>query len=182
MTDIDDLLLNAALRNELERYCDEAIEVIDPHRMSTHTENEYLTSMLEWECAPALPISQWFDPELSLPAHQDLGDQELKERLEQTLRQLRDCNIVLEYTDHLSDRQLYCLIVRDILPEREKRLPHPRRYLLWQCIDPLVDEENWLRFYADPNERRRWQLETGLPLPPAEQPPFPRPVFDRRPG
>jgi hypothetical protein len=127
-----------------------------------------------------LPISQWFDPELVLPPHETLSDADLHQRLQQTLQQLFERNIVLDFTGHLSDRQLYCLISRDILTEREKRVSIPNTYLHWQCIDPLVEEENWLRFYADDEERRQWQEDTELPLPPIEDLPFPRASFRRR--
>lgn len=181
MNEVDELLLNAELRGELERYYDESLVVIDTERMSTRFENEYLRSILAWEQAPSLPISQWFEPELVLPSHDTLGDAELRERLPQILRMLFERNIVLEFTGHLSDRQLYCLIARDILPEREKKVAIANTYLHWQCIDPLVEEENWLRFYADDEERCQWQSETGLALPPAEELPFPRATPRRRP-
>jgi hypothetical protein len=179
MKDVDELLRNAELRNELERYYDESLVVIDTERMSTRFENEYLSSILAWEQAPSLPISQWFEPELILPPHETLPNAELQQRLQQTLQQLFDRNIVLDSTGHLSDRQLYCLIARDILPEREKLVANSNTFLHWQCIDPLVDEENWLRFYADDDERRQWQADTGLPLPPVEELPFPR-AYPRR--
>ena len=181
MNEVDELLLNAELRNELERYYDESLVVIDTQRMSTHFENEYLSSILAWERAPSLPISQWFEPKLELPPHERLTDVDVHQRLQQTLRQLYERNILLDFTGHLSDRQLYCLIARDILPEREKRVAIANTFLHWQCIDPVVDEENWLRFYADDDERRHWQAETGLALPPVEELPFPRVTPRRRP-
>ena len=181
MNEVDELLLNAELRNELDRYYDESLVVIDTQRMSTHFENEYLSSILAWEQAPSLPISQWFEPELILPPHDSLSDTDIHLRLQHTLRQLFDRNILLDFTGHLSDRQLYCLIARDILPEREKKVAIANTFLHWQCIDPVVEEENWLRFYADGEERRQWQAETGLALPPEEDLPFPRAVPRRRP-
>ena len=181
MNDVDLLMLNAELRNELERYYDESLVVIDTARMSTRFENEYLSSILAWERAPSLPISQWFEPELVLPPHDTLDNAELRRRLHQTLQELFERNIVLDFTGHLSDRQLYCLIARDILPEREKRVSIANTYLHWQCIDPLIEEENWLRYYADEDERRQWQSDTGLALPPIEELPFPRTFPRRRP-
>ncbi len=181
MNEVDELMLNAELRNELERYYDESLFVIDTRRMSTRSENEYLRSILAWEQAPILPISQWFDPEFVLPSHDALTDAELGRRLRETLQQLYDRNIILDFTGHLSDRQLYCLIARDILPEKEKRVAIANTFLHWQCIDPIVEEENWLRYYADDEERRQWQIETELPLPPVDELPFPRLQPRRRP-
>ena len=73
-TEVEQLLLNAQLRDELEPYLDESLDVVDIKRMPTQDENEYLASMLEWERAPALPISRWFCPELILPRPDRLTD------------------------------------------------------------------------------------------------------------
>ena len=76
--DVDQLLLNARLRDDLEPFWDEAIHLVDTHRMSTDQENQYLASMLDWERAPVLPISQWSDPELQLPYPDVLTEEELQ--------------------------------------------------------------------------------------------------------
>ena len=174
MQDVDLLMQNAELRTELERFVDESMQILEQAGMPTGVENEYLESLLAWERAPTLPISKWFEPELVLPPHKSLSDAELSQLLHWTIERLYEQQIVLECTDHLSDRQLYSLISRAILPEHEKQLSIPGNYLRWQCIDPVVDEENWLRFYADAEERIEWQLSTGLRLPPRGFPPFPR--------
>ena len=81
---------------------------------------------------------------------------------------------MLIQTAHLSDRQLYCLIARDILSAQEKKVMLPNKYLRWQCLDVSHDEESWLRFYATDEDRAKWAYETGLKLPPKEGLPFPR--------
>jgi hypothetical protein len=174
MRELDVLLLNAKLRDELEPYLDESFFVVDLKNLPTPQENEYLASMLDWERAPVLPISQWFDPELTLLPHESLSDAELHQQLHQVIGRLFEKNIVLEFTDHLSDRQLYCLIARDILPVQEKRVNLRQSNLAWQCIDEVEDEESWLRFYATAEERNRWASQTGLKLPPRQRLPFPR--------
>ena len=60
--EVEHLLRNAQLRDELEPLYDESIDRVNPTVMTTRTENEFLESMLEWERAPILPISQWFEP------------------------------------------------------------------------------------------------------------------------
>ena len=89
--------------------------------MPTRDENEFLASMLEWERAPVLPIRQWFQPSLNPPAPESLNDQQLHNVLWDTIQALFAKRIVLDYTHHLSDRQLYRLIYRDILPSLEKK-------------------------------------------------------------
>ena len=174
MTEIDLLLENAQLRDQMEPFIDESVYVVDLEKMSTRRENEYLASILDWERAPVLPIREWFEPSLEMVCHDELEEAELNQQLHQIIGRLYEKNIMLLSTGHLSDRQLYCLIARDILPAEEKKLRTSSRYLRWQCIDSETDEETWLRFYATPEERRQWAFETGLRLPPQEPLPFPR--------
>lgn len=172
--DVEQLLLNAHLRDELEPYCDESVDLLDAHRLSTREENEFLASLLAWERAPILPISRWFDPELVLPRPDWLNDEDLYRVLWDTINRLYDKRIVLDFTDHLSDRQLYCVIYRDILPAAEKKIELPRNYLHWHCLDDNSDPEIWLSYYASPPERAAWAADTGLPLPPSRIAPYPR--------
>jgi len=156
MNEVDQLLLNARLRDEIEPFVDESLMLLDSRRLPIELENDFLASMLAWEKAPVLPIRQWFEPELQLPSPETLTDEELNQQLHQAIGRLYEKNIVLEYTDHLSDRQLMYLILRDILPAQEKRLTDTGSVLNWQCIDEEIDEEIWLRFYATDRQRATW--------------------------
>ena len=173
-SDVDQLLLNARLRDDLEPYWDEAIHLVDSHRMSTNQENQYLTCMLDWERAPVLPISQWFEPELRLPQPDLLEQDELARLLTETLEYLFQHHVILEMTSHLNDRELYCLILRDILPAEEKKLSSSANPLTWHCLDLEEDPETWLRYYASTDERELWRRETRESLPPMESPPSKR--------
>ncbi len=179
--EVDELLLNARLRDELEPFLDESVHILDCRRLPTSDENEFLEQMLAWERAPVLPIAKWFEPELTLPPPDQLSEQELPTVLAQTIERLYSRRIVLDFTDHLNDRQLYCLILRDILPSPEKRLDLPRNYLHWHFLDVESQPEIWLAYYASEEERDAWHLETGLPLPPHRSPPHPR-RMPRRPA
>jgi hypothetical protein len=172
--EVEQLLLNARLRDELEPFLDESVEVVNTRVMSTHMENEYLASMLAWERAPVLPISRWFSPELRLPHPDALTDEQLRRTLWDTIEALYQQQIALDFTDHLSDRDLYCLIYRDILPSLEKKMERANTYLHWQCIDVSQDPDIWLRYYATDEERSAWRREFGEELPPSEAPPYPR--------
>ena len=166
----DLLMINARLRDELEPYRDESIDTATT-RMSLRDENEYLESILAWERAPALPIAMWFSPPIAIDPPSDLDDDQLSRSLDAVIGRLASKNIVLRYTDHLSDRQLYGLLYRDILPAIEKMMSTKDRRLEWQCVE---DTETFLRYYADPVQRRRHQEEHRTELPPAEPPPHPR--------
>lgn len=177
--EVDHLLRNAQLRDELEPFFDESLVRLNVQDLPTPKENEYLESMLAWERAPVIPIASWFEPELRLPHPDELDDAALHDVLWDTIQKLFDRRIVLDFTDHLSDRQLYCLIYRDILPSPEKKIDAGQHYLHWDCAGASNDPEIWLRYYATEEDREHW-AESGEPLPPVEPPPFPR-ELPRRP-
>ncbi len=169
--EVDLLLANARLRDELEPYRDESIDDPSINRMSLRAENEYLESMLAWERAPALPIANWFSPTLEIPSPDQLSDDELSEVLTQTIEQLFSQQVVLRYTDHLSDRELYKILYRDVLPCCEKKVDLPGKCLEWRCV---ADDETWMRFYASAVDRRRFQEDNEIDIPPSETPQFKR--------
>ena len=174
MSNVELLMQNAQLRDEIEPYMDESVYLVDLDRMSVDNENEFLYSLLAWERAPVLPISKWFEPELEMLPSKDLDDDQLSVAMADVIERLYEKNILLEYTGHLSDRQLYGLIVRDILPAQEKKVSIDGTFLRWQCIDIVEDDESWLRFYATDAERDSWHEETRLKLPPQQTVPFDR--------
>lgn len=172
--EVEQLLRNAELRDELERYFDESISRVNIRHLTLAAENEFLAAMLAWEHAPVLPIYRWFDPELRPPRPDALDDGDLHEILWDVIHKLFSQRIVLDFTDHLSDRELYTMIFRDILPAREKKLDWPRSYLHWDCTGPCGDPEVWLRYYASEEEREDWADTYHQPLPPALPAPYPR--------
>ena len=172
--DVDELLRNAELRNELEPFYDESISRINIQHWPLAMENEFLAAMLAWEQAPVLPIYRWFDPELRPPRPGMLNDADLHTILLDVINKLYDKRIILDFTDHLNDRQLYCLIYRDILPSREKMIDTARNYLHWDCTGTSSDPETWLRYYATQEERQAWSEAYHQPLPEQAQPPHQR--------
>ena len=172
--EVEQLLQNAELRDELERYFDESISRVNIQHLTLAAENEFLAAMLAWEQAPVLPIYRWLEPELRPPRPEALSDADLHKILWDVIRKLFQKRIVLDFTDHLSDRELYCMIFRDILPAREKKIDWPNNYLHWDCTGPSGDPEVWLCYYATEEERQDWAESYGQPLPPTAPPPHPR--------
>lgn len=172
--EVEHLLRNAQLRDEIEPYLDESIGRVNVTELPTPVENEFLAQMIAWERAPIVPIAQWFEPELQLPHPDELGEFELHELLWESVHRLFSKRIVLDFTDHLSDRELYCLIFRDILPSAEKKIDTGSNYLHWDCANVSDDPELWLKYYATPQERDDWATDFNLPVPHHEDPPYPR--------
>ena len=172
--EVEELLRNAELRNALEPFYDESISRVNVQHLPLAVENDFLASMLAWEQAPVLPIYRWFDPELRPPRPGVLSDENLHEILWDVIQKLYDKRIVLDFTGHLSDRELYSLIYRDILPSREKKIDSGVHYLHWDCTGPSRDPEVWLRYYATEEDRELWAETYHLPLPKTADPPYPR--------
>lgn len=172
--DVEQLLLNAKLRDELEPFFDESLQLLDSGRVPIRVENEFLQAILAWEKAPVLPLAQWFSPPLDPPHPDQLSDDQLHEHLWETIQKLATRRIYLDFTDHLSDRELYILVVRDILPSQEKLVDLPSHCIYFNCAETTDDPETWLRYYASEEERQGWMEETGQPLPPVESSPYPR--------
>jgi hypothetical protein len=173
LDEVELLLRNARLRDELEPYIDESVSLIHFRQMNLKEENCFLESMLAWERAPAMPISQWFEPPLRLPTSFQLDEDLLRNMLDDVIDRLFSVRVVLEMTDHLSDRELYILICRDILPAYEKKIDLPGNYLCWRCLDE-ADTENWLRYYATETERLQYVEQFMQPVPEPADPPYPR--------
>ena len=183
--EVDDIMRNAELRDQLEPYVDEAICRVNVHAFSTAKENEFLASMLAWERAPVLAIAEWFDPPLLLPGPDDFandldGENKLHDLLWETIYRLFEKRIVLYFTDHLSDRDLYCLIYRDILSSQEKKLDSADSYLHWDCADASHHPQIYLRYYASDEEREEWVREQNQLPPTRQKTPYPQ-QLPRRP-
>ena len=179
--EIECLIRNGELRTAIEPYIDEAVWEIDFRHLPTEAENRFLESMLAWELAPLAPVARWFDPPLAMQPACTLDDDQVRERLLDMIERLHSKRIMLDFTDHLSDRELYSLIRRDILPATLKLVDLPDNFVHWDCsasddCDPTV----WLTFYASDEEREDWRLEEGREPPSRQVPPHPRalPVAD----
>ena len=173
--EIECLIRNGELRTAIEPYLDESVWEIDFRNLPTEAENRFLESMLAWELAPLAPVARWFDPPLAMQPACTLDDDQLHERLWEVIERLHAKRIVLDFTDHLSDRELYALIRRDILPAKLKLVDLPDNVVHWDCSasddgDPTI----WLMYYASDEEREDWRLEEGRDPPPRLVPPHPR--------
>ena len=179
--EVDQLLRNAELRDELERYFDESISRVNVQHFSLAAENEFLAAMLAWEQAPVLPIYRWFEPEMRPPRPESLGDVDLHKILWDVIRKLYQKRIVLDFTDHLTDRELYCLLFRDILPAREKKIDWPNNYLHWDCTGATATRRSGFATTPRKKSARIGPTPTTSRCPPSLPLPYPR-QLPREPG
>ena len=170
--DVEELLRNAELRSELEPYDDESISRLQDSQLPLNEENAYLEVMLAWETAPIRPIFEWFNPPLHPKNPAFLTDFELSNELWRLIDLLYQKQLVLDFTDHLSDRELYDIICYDILPSKEKMLAVRNGYLHWDCAGVGEDQEIWLRYYATNDEREAWEDANDRTAPYHIDPPY----------
>lgn len=108
-----------------------------------------------------------------------LSDEAIAAKLSEIAKALFTYGMVLEQTDHLSDRELYRWLVADIL--REETILSTDGLSTWH-VSPIgggseEDNEIYLRYYADDEDRARWQRDFGEALPAKEQRPYDRDRF-----
>jgi hypothetical protein len=126
--------------------------------------------MLAWETGPLLPIYRWFDRNCGRPGPQ-------RERSGPatscgTSWGSSTQRIVLDFTDHLTDREFYSLIYRDIaLPREEDRQWAPTTST---GMRPGGRGSGGVaRYYASDAERDAWAEMYRQPLPVRCRPAFP---------
>jgi hypothetical protein len=135
--------------------------------------------VVAWEEAPwTTYFKQLEEAGVSLPGPETLDDCELSLKLWEVIDKLATFRAYLHETNHLSDRELYTLLLTDILPEETKDLT---RVEATNCQIPLLgsgseeDTRLYLKFYADEKERHEWQNEfSGETLPEHEDPRYDR--------
>lgn len=99
-----------------------------------------------------------------------LDDAALHAKLWEVIEAMANLGMVLEFTDHLTDRELYRYLVREALVEETilPGIPSGTWHLSPIGGGSEEDIANHLRFYADDAEREEWHRDWGDPLPPRE--------------
>jgi hypothetical protein len=114
---------------------------------------------------------------ISLPNSNKLTDEQLHAKLWEVIGILAEMNVFLHSTDHLNDRELYELLWSDLLHEAATDPAIPNVHCQIDLVNSGSDKDiaNWLRYYANADDRARWQRNfPGDVLPPRKKPPFSR--------
>lgn len=140
---------------------------------------QFWQSVAAYEQAPLTThFQQLEEAGVELPAPDALDDVRLTAKLWEVIEALARLRVFLGQTDHLSDRELYALLWRELLREPVKDLPLDESSA-WH-IDLLSgggEEETrlYLKYYADEETRQRWRAD----FPDDEMPPHEEPPYDR---
>jgi hypothetical protein len=136
------------------------LSFFESEQMSTELREQF------WERVVAFEEAEWvtsFDQlvqgGMELPAPEELDDSQLSAKLWEVIRGLATLRTFLYSTDHLSDRELYEELWHEVLREETPDMPINESSA---CHIDLVssgsehDNELYLRYYADEEERQRW--------------------------
>jgi hypothetical protein len=114
---------------------------------------------------------------VALPPPADLSDDLLHAKLWEVIHALAELDVFLCSTNHLTDRELYDRLWSDVLHEwtTESAFPDVTCHLDLVGSGSNADITAWLRYYADANDRARWQQDfPSHRLPPRVKSPFNR--------
>jgi len=121
-------------------------------------EEKFWRNVLAFENVPEVaPFDELTKAGLTIPPASDLDDVTLSVKLWEIIRGLFELGVCLEFTDHLSDRELY-----ERLSSRVLREPMALTQDSWWHVDMSAGDENddgldvYLTYYADDATRREW--------------------------
>jgi hypothetical protein len=115
---------------------------------------------------------------VDLPDPESLDDEALHSALWNTIEALGRMRVYFDQTDHLSDRELYTLLWRDLLPEEMPALDlHGSSVWHIDILGGWSEEDTalYLKYYADETARQDWRSE----FPDYEVPAHADPPYDR---
>ena len=145
---------------------------------SPETEETFLEEVLAYHKAgPPLVRQELQQAGASLPPPDALNDAELPVRLWELIGELAVLAIVLEFSDHLSDRQLYGYLWGWLFEEDTLRMQPPGHVLHLDVVSSRSPHGayNFLKYYADDRLRQRFARDFPfVPLPEHVDPPYKR--------
>lgn len=202
---VEDVFANTFILNRLRSIPVDPREIlfIKERRFPLDEENKRLLQLLEWERAPMKYVYEWFDEKPTLVNTATATDEEMANAVRELTLALRAVNHIVLYTEHLSDRRLYQLLIHDVLNCDIKYLPNSESPYYWNfcpctedsdyendeepnddaCLDlddetdvscDSVRERVWLTYYATEPQRKRWAEVYKRSLPPKAALPYPR--------
>ncbi|MEY2564446.1 MAG: hypothetical protein QOH88_2639 [Verrucomicrobiota bacterium] len=173
------------MKRELDEIADGEVFSGSFEPVSPKMEEAFLEQVLAFERAEfGTNFNRLVQQGLALPPAAELDDAVLAAKLEEVIRELGLLRCFLYQTDHLSDRELYDWLwsigLRDETPDSSEM---PGGAWHTSPIGAGSDEDMaiWLKYYADDNDRQRWQRNfPNDPMPARESPPFDRDNFLRK--
>jgi hypothetical protein len=143
-------------------------------------EEQFWKNVLAFENAPEVqPFDELVRAGLTLPPAEELDDLALTAALWAMIRGLEELGVYLEFTNHLSDRDLYVRLWSSVLREPMALTPDDADAAWHIDVSSSGSDDDgveaYLMYYADEETRRRWAEESpDCPVPERREPPFDR--------
>ena len=174
----------AALRAETGRLKRElvalgAIGINTSDNLPLEAQNEFLRRVLAFEHGSTTTLLvELHRIGIDVPPPPTLSDAALTEKLWEIINALATLGVVLERTNHLSDRALYELLHGELLPDEMDALGTDENTVWHVDILGGGSEEDLrlhLKYYADEEDRRSWLEDwPDCDMPAHEDPPYDR--------
>ena len=142
-----------------------------------HVAEQFWKDVLAFETAPTTTnFQQLTRAGVPLPPPDDVADPDMHSVLWGVINGLAAVRVFLQWTDHLSDRQLYEALWKDVLHDEIADLPATSPGA-WHVDMSGGDPESgaYWKYYADEEHRKAFlEQEPGFDMPPHQQPPYDR--------
>ena len=160
---------------QAEDYLDESYSWGLVRPLSLENKKRYVDSMYRWDCAPVRTVGEMVAGKYVLVNPKKVSDEEMFYALEQLKDAMKERNLHLVFTDHLSDRTLYELIVKQIFPQKIKDFGDKQPPAYWDfCsyeededkrLHPTDDEEVYWSYFASEQKREEFARYNSSQLP-----------------
>lgn len=148
------------LQRRAKEFVDDELSFFESEQQSSALQKQFMEHVAAFEDAEwTTNFDQLVQGGMALPAPEDLDDAQLNAKLWEVIRGLAMLRTFLYNTDHLSDRELYEELWHQVLREESPNMPINADSA---CHIDLVgsgseqDNEFYLRYYADEEDRRLW--------------------------
>ena len=148
------------LQHRAKEFVDDELSFLEPEQMSTKLQaqcREHITAFEEAEWVTS--FDQLVQSGVELPAPEKLDDSQLSAKLWEVIRGLAVLRTFLYSTDHFSDRELYEELWHELLREEtpDKPISEDSAYHI-DLVGSGSEQDNelYLRYYADEEDRHRW--------------------------
>lgn len=163
------------LREDLDELCDGA----DPSVPAPQIDDALLARFVRADSAYATLPRKFLDAcGYALRPPESIDDGEIRGELWRLIWTMAILRLLLEHTDHLSDRELYAHLLGEALAQPVVMMPDNPHFGYHLDLVEAETEENeqlYLRYYADPETRERWAREfPATEIPPSEPCPYRR--------
>jgi len=145
--------------------------------LSPDQREQFWRRVVDYEAAPSTNYFQLLtEAGCELTAPEAMGDEELTSKLWEVIGALARMRVYISLTDHLSERELYSLLYRDVLREETPIAPDdPAAAWHIDLVDAGSDVDLYLKYYADEAWRQMWLEEfPDYDMPAQEDPPYDR--------